>query len=44
MAGLAVVELERLQRQRARDEARIAELERIVHERFGPEASVELGG
>ncbi len=44
VAGLAVVELERLQRQRARDEARIAELERIVRDRFGPEASVEVGG
>jgi RecB family exonuclease len=41
--GLALVELETLRRRRAKDEARIAELEAILRERLGEEASVELG-
>jgi RecB family exonuclease len=41
--GRAVVELGRLRRQRARDEARIAELERLITDRLGPEAVVEVG-
>jgi RecB family exonuclease len=42
--GRAVLELGRLRRQRARDEARIAELERLITDRLGPEAVVEVGG
>jgi RNA polymerase sigma factor (sigma-70 family) len=40
--GTALVELKRLQRRRARDEARIAELEEIVRSRLGDEALVEV--
>lgn len=43
VAGRAVVELERLRRQRARDEARIAELERLVKDKLGGDAVLELG-
>lgn len=41
VAGLAVVELEQLRRRRARDEARMAELERLIRDRLGDEAIVE---
>jgi RecB family exonuclease len=40
--GTALVELKRLQRRRARDEAGIAELEEIVRSRLGDEALVEV--
>jgi putative RecB family exonuclease len=43
LPGLAVVELERLRRRRARDNARIAELEELVRTRLGPDAAVEVG-
>jgi RecB family exonuclease len=43
VAGLALVELETLQRRRARDESRMAELERLVREQLGDEALLELG-
>jgi putative RecB family exonuclease len=39
----AVVELGRLRRERARAEARIAELERLITDRLGPEATFEVG-
>ncbi|HEX6255050.1 MAG TPA: PD-(D/E)XK nuclease family protein [Euzebyales bacterium] len=42
--GLAVVELERLRRRRARDEARIAELEQIVSRYLGEEMALDLDG
>lgn len=38
--GLAVVELERLRRRRARDDARIAALEEFVSTRLGPDVTV----
>lgn len=41
--GLAVVELERLQRRQTRDAARITELEALIRDRLGPAATVELG-
>jgi putative RecB family exonuclease len=41
--GLAVVELAELRRRRARDEARIAELEALIRERLGDDAAIELG-
>jgi RecB family exonuclease len=40
--GTALVELRRLRRKRARDEARIAELEALVRDRLGPEALLDL--
>lgn len=40
--GRALLELGRLRRQRARDEARIAELERLVTDGLGPEAVLEV--
>jgi DNA helicase-2/ATP-dependent DNA helicase PcrA len=40
--GRALLELGRLHRQRARDEARIAELERLVTDGLGPEAVLEV--
>jgi putative RecB family exonuclease len=43
VAGLAVVELERLRRRRERDDQRIAELERLVRDRLGTEATFEVG-
>jgi RecB family exonuclease len=43
VAGLAVVELQTLQRRRARDEARIAELEALIRTRLGDAALVEVG-
>jgi len=39
----AKVELDRLRRQRAKDEARIVELERLISDRLGPEATLEIG-
>lgn len=42
VAGLAVVELESLRRRRARDEARMGELEAIVRARLGDEALLEV--
>lgn len=41
--GLAVVELKRLRRRRARDEARIAELEQVVSRYLGEELELDLG-
>jgi RecB family exonuclease len=41
--GRAVLELAKLRRQRARDDARIAELERLVTDRLGPDAVLEVG-
>lgn len=41
--GLAVVELQQLQRRRQRDEARIAELSELVRTRLGEDVAVELG-
>jgi putative RecB family exonuclease len=43
VAGLAVVELERLRRRRERDDERIAHLERLVRDRLGTEATFEVG-
>jgi putative RecB family exonuclease len=40
--GLAVVELASLRRRRARDEARIAELEHLIRERLGDDALIEV--
>jgi DNA helicase-2/ATP-dependent DNA helicase PcrA len=42
VAGLAVVELGSLRRRRARDEARMLELEKVIRERLGEEALVEI--
>lgn len=42
--GLAIVELQTLRRRRARDETRIAELEKLVRERLGPDALLEADG
>lgn len=44
LPGLALVELRRLRRRRERDEARIAELERLVQRFLGEEAQLELAG
>jgi RecB family exonuclease len=41
--GLAVVELKRLRRRRARDERRIAELEQVVSRYLGEELILDLG-
>ena len=41
--GLAVVELTRLRRRRARDERRIAELEQVVSRYLGEEMALDLG-
>jgi len=41
--GLAVVELKRLRRRRARDERRIAELEQVVSRYLGEELALDLG-
>ena len=43
VAGLAVVELQRLRRRRERDDQRIAQLERLVRDRLGAEATIEVG-
>ena len=43
VAGVAVVELQRLRRRRERDQARITALEQLVRERLGDEAAVEIG-
>jgi RecB family exonuclease len=40
--ALAVVELERLRRRHAKDEARMQQLEALIRERLGPEAVLEL--
>lgn len=40
--GMAIVELQRLRRRRARDEARIAELERVVSHYLGEELVLDL--
>ena len=40
--GTALVELQRLRRRQARDQARIAELEALVRDRLGDEALVEV--
>jgi len=42
VAGHAVVELQRLQRRRSRDDARIAQLEAVVRDRLGDGAVLEL--
>lgn len=42
VAGLAVRELERLRRRRDRDAERISELERLIHDRLGSEAIIEV--
>ena len=42
--GMAMVELQRLRRRRARDEARIAELERLVSRYLGDELVLDLTG
>jgi RecB family exonuclease len=44
VAGLAVVELAKLRRRRARDEARITQLEDLVRDQLGAGAIVELAG
>lgn len=41
--GMAVGELARLRRRRERDEARIVELERLLHDRLGPAGALEGG-
>jgi len=43
VAGRAVIELTKLRRQHARDAARIAELERLVTDRLGDGATLEIG-
>jgi len=43
VAGLAVVELKKLHRQRIRDEERIAHLEELVRTRLGPDTTVTVG-
>jgi RecB family exonuclease len=43
VAGLALVELKTLRRRQARDAARMAELERVIRERLGDDALLELG-
>jgi RecB family exonuclease len=43
VAGVAVVELASLRRRRARDEARMAELEAVIRDRLGDDAVLELG-
>ncbi len=43
VAGTAVVELQRLRRRQERDRQRIAELERVVRDRLGVEAVLEVG-
>lgn len=42
LPGLAVSELRRIRRRQRRDAARAAELERLIRERLGPDAIVEL--
>ena len=42
--GTALVELQRLRRRQARDQARIAELEALVRDRLGDDALVEVAG
>jgi len=42
VAGTAVVELKKLQRRRARDDARMQHLEQVVRDRLGEEAVVEV--
>lgn len=44
LAGLAVVELERLRRRHDRDVARINQLEQLIRDRLGAETVVEVGG
>ncbi len=41
--GLALVELQQLQRRRARDDARIAQLTELIRAKLGDEALLELG-
>lgn len=43
LAGLAVVELERLRRRRDRDDARINQLEQLIRDRLGTEAILAVG-
>jgi RecB family exonuclease len=43
VAGTALVELQSLRRRRARDESRMLELERVIRERLGDDALIELG-
>lgn len=43
VAGTALVELKRLRRKQERDAERVAHLERLVAERLGPEALLDLG-
>ena len=42
LPGLAVVELDRLRRRRARDERRIAELEELIRDRLGDAAQIDV--
>ncbi|MGH8909225.1 MAG: RecB family exonuclease [Egibacteraceae bacterium] len=42
VAGLAVVELERLRRRQERDNTRIAHLESLIRDRLGPDATIEV--
>jgi len=44
LPGLAVVELGKLRRRRATDERRITELERLIRDRLGAGAQVDIGG
>ena len=43
VAGLAVVELDRLRRRQERDATRIRELEALIRDRLGPSCGVEVG-
>jgi RecB family exonuclease len=44
LAGLAVIELERLRRRQVRDVARIKQLEQLIHDRLGVDTTVEVCG
>jgi RecB family exonuclease len=44
VTSVAVTELQRLRRRSQRDQARIAQLERLVRDRLGEDATVEIAG
>jgi hypothetical protein len=44
VTAVAVVELQRLRRRSQRDQARIAQLEQLVRDRLGQDATVEIAG